>query len=327
MTAYGFPGTPVYYHSHTGSQTSSSEMHSFAVAQQDYASAHPLSSTYPGQPLGNRTSYGCIPEHQCVINQVGQYHQPSLNADHIMSTVQQGSCRPSHPLAEQEEPEHKKQRTIYDDNKNSNNPVSLFQETNSTSHIATVAPNNYYPNINPYMGIPVTATSECGNQQHLNTPTPRNLDDNVLLLNDAVPLINNSSNNYTFEQPKQQSPLQGPCYTGGNNSTNNNNPMVLADRVKKSLGCWVDGDLDVNGVVRSHGFFQYSDIRLKTRIEDIVDAVEIVSQLKGKIYCWKKHTPMYEEDEDGNGKKVIGLIAQEVQKGTHFLFSFKKNLI
>ncbi len=83
---------------------------------------------------------------------------------------------------------------------------------------------------------------------------------------------------------------------------------------------------------------QFSDIRLKTDINDLVDALEIVKELEGKCskgyrdninnyssllkpivlfyligktYCWKAGTPM--ESENG-GKRVIGLIAQEVQK-------------
>jgi len=38
-----------------------------------------------------------------------------------------------------------------------------------------------------------------------------------------------------------------------------------------------------------------------------------VSQLQGKTYCWKKDAPLYSE-EDAKGRRVIGLIAQEVQK-------------
>ena len=44
---------------------------------------------------------------------------------------------------------------------------------------------------------------------------------------------------------------------------------------------------------------------------DLVDAVNIVSQLKGKTYTWKSDeiTP-----NSGGGRRVIGLIAQEVRR-------------
>lgn len=37
----------------------------------------------------------------------------------------------------------------------------------------------------------------------------------------------------------------------------------------------------------NRGFLQFSDLRLKTDIQDIVDAVDIVSKLSGKTYEWK----------------------------------------
>lgn len=49
-----------------------------------------------------------------------------------------------------------------------------------------------------------------------------------------------------------------------------------------------------------------SDLRLKTDIKDIVDAIKIVSSLQGKTYRWK--------NGEENGNRVIGLIAQEVQR-------------
>lgn len=73
---------------------------------------------------------------------------------------------------------------------------------------------------------------------------------------------------------------------------------------------YVSGPLEVNGHVRARAFMQFSDIRLKTNIADLVDALEIVSKLQGKTYEWKDGVFA---DEAG-GRKVIGLIAQEVQK-------------
>jgi len=68
--------------------------------------------------------------------------------------------------------------------------------------------------------------------------------------------------------------------------------------------------IDVKGSVRAKAFFQYSDIRLKTNIEDITDAFEIITKLNGKRYQWKDS---FDRTSHG-GQKVIGLIAQEVKK-------------
>jgi len=71
----------------------------------------------------------------------------------------------------------------------------------------------------------------------------------------------------------------------------------------------VNGSLEVYGRVKARIFTQFSDIRLKTNITDIVDALEIVTKLQGKTYEWKKT----ENQQDSEGpRKVIGLIAQEV---------------
>jgi hypothetical protein len=41
----------------------------------------------------------------------------------------------------------------------------------------------------------------------------------------------------------------------------------------------INGSLRVHGVVRAHGFIQYSDLRLKTNISEITDAINIIGQL------------------------------------------------
>ena len=74
---------------------------------------------------------------------------------------------------------------------------------------------------------------------------------------------------------------------------------------------FVDGNLTVHGSVAAQHFFQLSDIRYKVNIEDIVDAMDVVQQLSGKRYEWQKGVQM--EPQEG-ARKVIGLIAQEVQK-------------
>jgi len=71
----------------------------------------------------------------------------------------------------------------------------------------------------------------------------------------------------------------------------------------------VPGSLDVKGVVKAKAFMQMSDLRLKTNISDIVDAIHIVTALQGKRYQWKDST-----NETVGGRQVIGFIAQEVQK-------------
>lgn len=72
----------------------------------------------------------------------------------------------------------------------------------------------------------------------------------------------------------------------------------------------VPGSLRVNGVVQAKAFLQFSDIRLKTDFADIVDAIDILSQIEGKSFVWKNE----ELNTLTGGKRVIGLIAQQVQK-------------
>lgn len=74
----------------------------------------------------------------------------------------------------------------------------------------------------------------------------------------------------------------------------------------------VDTNLNVNGIVRAQTFQQYSDLRLKSNIEDLVDALNIVTSLKGKTYQWKKGSDPSANETSGN--RVIGLIAQEVMQ-------------
>jgi hypothetical protein len=69
-------------------------------------------------------------------------------------------------------------------------------------------------------------------------------------------------------------------------------------------------NLEVQGAVRARGYFQYSDLRLKTDVEDIVDALDIVKNLSGKAYHWRQDSPIGAEPLRRPGDKVIGLIAQ-----------------
>eukprot|EP01114_Cavostelium_apophysatum_P016754 TRINITY_DN4828_c0_g1_i1.p1 TRINITY_DN4828_c0_g1~~TRINITY_DN4828_c0_g1_i1.p1 ORF type:complete len:716 (-),score=198.63 TRINITY_DN4828_c0_g1_i1:139-2286(-) len=81
--------------------------------------------------------------------------------------------------------------------------------------------------------------------------------------------------------------------------------------LQESATTVVQGCLDVRGVVRAKAFMQFSDLRLKTNVTDVVDALEIVTQLQGKKYEWKQAGT---ELPAAGGRKVIGFIAQEVQR-------------
>jgi len=56
-------------------------------------------------------------------------------------------------------------------------------------------------------------------------------------------------------------------------------------------GVAVHTNLHVKGIVRAQAFVNYSDLRLKTAIEDIVDAMKILSRLQGKRYAWRADVP------------------------------------
>jgi len=73
----------------------------------------------------------------------------------------------------------------------------------------------------------------------------------------------------------------------------------------------IDGNLEVHGFVKARAFMQFSDIRLKTDIADLTDALNIISNLQGKTYCWKNDGTVLATK---GGQRVIGLIAQEVQR-------------
>jgi len=71
----------------------------------------------------------------------------------------------------------------------------------------------------------------------------------------------------------------------------------------------IDSDVDVIGIIRARAFYQYSDMNLKTNIEEIVDAMHIITSLSGKRFQWKEGVPF-----ENKGQTVIGLLAQEVQR-------------
>jgi hypothetical protein len=76
----------------------------------------------------------------------------------------------------------------------------------------------------------------------------------------------------------------------------------------------VPNNLDVQGAMRAKEYYQLSDIRLKFHVQDIVDALTIVSNLEGKTYRWKKDDDASKSEEENAGQRVIGFIAQQVQQ-------------
>lgn len=108
-----------------------------------------------------------------------------------------------------------------------------------------------------------------------------------------------------------------------------------------------EGDLIVNGYAQAHAYFQFSDSRLKTNIEDIDDAMSTISRLSGKTFRWRsdfsnvagaplsatqrslatdpqgqeeapnEHENPTRLESEGLGphaRRVVGLIAQEVRE-------------
>jgi len=97
---------------------------------------------------------------------------------------------------------------------------------------------------------------------------------------------------------------------GGGVHRNEDEEEILEQVPVSTTSTVIPGSLRVNGVIRAKAFLQLSDLRLKADIMDIADAVNIISKLEGKTYTWR-HDKIH--DETG-GRRVIGLIAQEVQK-------------
>eukprot|EP01090_Pellita_catalonica_P014699 TRINITY_DN3806_c0_g1_i3.p1 TRINITY_DN3806_c0_g1~~TRINITY_DN3806_c0_g1_i3.p1 ORF type:complete len:669 (-),score=95.69 TRINITY_DN3806_c0_g1_i3:27-2033(-) len=116
----------------------------------------------------------------------------------------------------------------------------------------------------------------------------------------AMDVIEESSSSYSDTNPDQHK------YNSGN------------------VGMEINGDLVVGGKVVARGYQQYSDLRLKTNVEDIVDAVSLISKLRAKRYRWKVQpdgesiadlrTLEDTGEVEATSKRVIGLIAQEVQQ-------------
>ena len=93
-------------------------------------------------------------------------------------------------------------------------------------------------------------------------------------------------------------------------STNKKRRIEEAELFVNSPAATIPGDLEVRGVIRAHQFLQFSDMNLKTNIEEIADALDIVQKLQGKQYEWRDDQMM--SNDLTPGEKVIGFIAQEV---------------
>eukprot|EP01087_Luapelamoeba_hula_P008879 TRINITY_DN2259_c0_g1_i1.p1 TRINITY_DN2259_c0_g1~~TRINITY_DN2259_c0_g1_i1.p1 ORF type:complete len:1177 (-),score=200.03 TRINITY_DN2259_c0_g1_i1:219-3749(-) len=126
----------------------------------------------------------------------------------------------------------------------------------------------------------------------------------------------------TSKSASQQTVVRTPL---GRTDTTKKRKIGEAGEGRSETVTIVKNDLEVAGTVRAHDFIQYSDLRLKTDIKDVVDALAIVQQLQPKTYQWKKDafTVANKEGADaaGNlsdisagGRRLIGLIAQEVQQ-------------
>lgn len=124
------------------------------------------------------------------------------------------------------------------------------------------------------------------------------------LLSDSENNSNSNNNNNNTPNPSQLSNVTASitAATAGNGSS----PIDVNGPVHV-----IPGSLEVRGFVKAKAFLQFSDLRLKTNIADIVDAIQIVTSLQGKTYQWKADNV---GDQQPGGKRVVGLIAQEVQK-------------
>lgn len=77
---------------------------------------------------------------------------------------------------------------------------------------------------------------------------------------------------------------------------NNHVSMVPATNVQpamdaNNMAIVMPSSLDVHGIVRARGFYQFSDLRLKTNVDEIVDALQMVTRLNGVRYQWRPGMP------------------------------------
>jgi hypothetical protein len=118
----------------------------------------------------------------------------------------------------------------------------------------------------------------------------------------SVTNTNNQIDSATFESTSD-------CNMSGTmNVTPKKRKVVTTNEKQNEI--IVPGNLVVNGSVRATEFIRYSDIRLKTNIQELTEALNIVTNLSGKRYEWREGTL---EGLRG-GERAIGFIAQEVQR-------------
>jgi hypothetical protein len=63
----------------------------------------------------------------------------------------------------------------------------------------------------------------------------------------------------------------------------------------------LEGTLRVEGDVRARAFIQYSDLRLKTDVASLVDALNVIEKLEPKSYKWLPNAPGLPALQDDTG--------------------------
>jgi len=89
---------------------------------------------------------------------------------------------------------------------------------------------------------------------------------------------NSSGPTAIVSPPSSLAPSYEPIYA----PEHNDKKRKEMDGTAQSINV-VDGSLEVHGIVRAHAYFQFSDMRLKTNITDLLDAIDIVGKLQGKL--------------------------------------------
>eukprot|EP01122_Echinamoeba_exundans_P016218 TRINITY_DN8150_c0_g1_i1.p1 TRINITY_DN8150_c0_g1~~TRINITY_DN8150_c0_g1_i1.p1 ORF type:complete len:817 (+),score=125.65 TRINITY_DN8150_c0_g1_i1:185-2635(+) len=124
--------------------------------------------------------------------------------------------------------------------------------------------------------------------------------------------------NVTASPSEHQSPSSSPSQPYDQEQVSSPPPMFDED------WSFVHANLSVEGLARAQQFMQFSDIRLKTDIQDICAAMDIVAALKGRSYRWKSDqvatmsssasTSTDPTDDSTRGQRTLGFIAQELQR-------------
>ncbi len=154
--------------------------------------------------------------------------------------------------------------------------------------------------------------------------------DSVSINTTSSPTVVDVSHIHNVESMVPQSTANTYNYQYYNHNNINMVPANSAQPVgDNNMAIVMPSSLDVHGVVRARGFYQFSDLRLKTNVEEIVDALQMITRLNGVRYQWRPNIPQTvsqtrqrtlsslligPQNYRGPGEKVIGLIAQEVQR-------------